>query len=511
MLKPKIAVAPINWDIVRTSFQLPNDKASGLSKIPALPKQAEVRAVAERTDLGVLNRAMGRIFPNIALSPVPVLLPVASYEYVHDLAAYGPKGLKASSAYLSGYSASKFFLPGPAGYDAAFLIRPSKVSTLSDLQVRGLVEVQISGSSVIYTLEFLSPPAGEIVPDLQRDFPGLRRVLHEGYLRYTFVRYGAPYIVSLQCTKRVSCDDADRIGRHFLSSLQLAGGTPGPARSAAVDMPLERPPKISKNFTYLSPGNLIPQSGYQSAGGNPDRTVYATIRFPIAQTPAYANSQEFMNGGNCYGTGRVPETSTKNGAYHCKVNDKPLRYFEGDPENFSYPWRDNFCEMRDWLVGQCPHGHGHQGQDIRPPSCKPHHKNSEKCEPYQHDALAVRDSYVLRSKEQQALFLIVNEPNEHIRFRYLHMSPTRMDADGLITGRRLREGAVAGKVGNYLDTENGTTYHLHFDIQVPTKDGWVWVSPYMTLVAAYERAIGARGVEIKRSAEPQASANLRTP
>src|SRR5262249_59842210 len=45
--------------------------------------------------------------------------------------------------------------------------------------------------------------------------------------------------------------------------------------------------------------------------------------------------------------------------------------------------------------------------------------------------------------------------------------------------------------------ERGTTYHLHFDMQIPTKLGWVFVNPYMTLVAAYEPLIGARGTEIK--------------
>jgi hypothetical protein len=43
--------------------------------------------------------------------------------------------------------------------------------------------------------------------------------------------------------------------------------------------------------------------------------------------------------------------------------------------------------------------------------------------------------------------------------------------------------------------EAGTSYHVHFDIQVPTKLGWVFVNPYMTLVAAYERLIGERGTE----------------
>jgi hypothetical protein len=56
------------------------------------------------------------------------------------------------------------------------------------------------------------------------------------------------------------------------------------------------------------------------------------------------------------------------------------------------------------------------------------------------------------------------------------------------------QGEVIGSVGNNNSRhQGGTTYHLHFDVQVPTRDGWVFVSPYMTLVAAYERLIGGRG------------------
>ncbi|MDO8875924.1 MAG: hypothetical protein Q7V40_07440, partial [Pseudolabrys sp.] len=44
---------------------------------------------------------------------------------------------------------------------------------------------------------------------------------------------------------------------------------------------------------------------------------------------------------------------------------------------------------------------------------------------------------------------------------------------------------------------NGTSYHLHFSMQVVTKLGWVWVNPYMSLVLAYERMIGGLGTELK--------------
>jgi hypothetical protein len=81
----------------------------------------------------------------------------------------------------------------------------------------------------------------------------------------------------------------------------------------------------------------------------------------------------------------------------------------------------------------------------------------------------------------------------HIRFRYLHMNPQMLDAAGMVSGRRVVAGEVLGAVADYGRAPDGTTYHLHFDAQVPTRDGWVFVNPYMTLVAAYERLIGARG------------------
>jgi len=73
------------------------------------------------------------------------------------------------------------------------------------------------------------------------------------------------------------------------------------------------------------------------------------------------------------------------------------------------------------------------------------------------------------------------------------MNPQMLDAAGMVSGREVAEGEVLGAVGNYGREPGGTTYHLHFDAQVPTRDGWVFVNPYMTLVAAYERLIGARG------------------
>ena len=110
--------------------------------------------------------------------------------------------------------------------------------------------------------------------------------------------------------------------------------------------------------------------------------------------------------------------------------------------------------------------------------------------------MAVRDGILIRSLKQQAATLQINTRNEHIRFRYMHMNPSAMDADGILNGRRVAEGEKIGVVSNYLDFPNGTSYHLHFDIQVFTRDGWIWVNPYTTLIASYERLIRGRGREI---------------
>ena len=122
---------------------------------------------------------------------------------------------------------------------------------------------------------------------------------------------------------------------------------------------------------------------------------------------------------------------------------------------------------------------------------------ADRCLPYQHEVVAAHDGFILRARKQEAVYLFINTASTHARVRYMHMNPNQLDADGIVSGKLVHEGDLLGKVGNYNNGERGTTYHLHFDMQVPTKLGWVFVNPYMTLVSAYERLIGARGMEIK--------------
>lgn len=464
MKPPQLSYAKVDWaEAVAT--------LAGIDQLKPLATPLMSRAAHSMPrSLARLNNVMSPRFPGIATSPVPVLLPFETAALLRDQAAGDPGD--GDDRYLSGFRAIRFFYPGPAGYDAAFAILAADIPELANDRFRDPIEVQISGSALLYDLDVPNASKGAPVPALEADFPGIRRQIMEHNLRYTFVRFGVPYVVSALCFdagvprfRMPTCRTADTIAVRFLRALQIAGGTPRQT-PAAKPMAIERPDDVSDTFTYGSPGRLLRDTGFRGNGGRADYTVYSQIRFPIAEAPAYAGSQMYRLRNAVPGT--VP--------------------------GYSYPWRDNFCERRGFPVAQCPAGVGHQGQDIRPARCKPP-EGSERCVD---DAflVAVRDGVIVRTAKQEAAYLLVNSASEHIRFRYLHMNPRKMDENNLLSGRRVFEGEVIGQVSNYSQKEGGTSYHLHFDVQVPTKDGWVFVNPYMTLVAAYERLLGERGVEL---------------
>lgn len=459
----------------------------------ALPASQHQTETPDR--LAELTTTLSGLFPAIARSPIPVLLPLAVADYARDLAAGSP-----AAGHDWQFQPTKFFLVGPTGYDAAFSIRTRDVQELADINFRDPVVVQISGFNILYDL----PPAkGAIVRtpgDIEKDYPGIKRQILESTLRYSFERFGVPYVISIQCfdgpqrRNRLSCRNADRIAGRFLRALQLAGGNPD-AETTATAPAVTRPEQESGVFTYHPVGALLPGTAMRSVTGDADRTVYARIRFPTAAAPAYVNSQSFMHGGDCNQTGRRRASS----GYRCRVNAKPLFRDESASENYSYPWRDNFCENRHYFVGQCAAGLGHQGQDIRAASCETKDTNKTRCQPYRHGVVAARDGMILREAWNDSFFLVVNAVGKRIRFRHLHMHPRKLDEDGIVSGHMVKEGAPLGTIGNYNRRPGWTTTHLHFEMLVPTRDGWVRVNPYMTLVAAYEHLIRARGTEIEEA------------
>ena len=174
-----------------------------------------------------------------------------------------------------------------------------------------------------------------------------RRFIHEGFVRYAFIRHGVPYVVAMDCFEgrprllRLICTQADRIVTHFLNVVQIAGGTPHAPIN--VEPPaIVRTQTMSPSFSYFGPGRIFPGSGFRGTGGRVDYTVFAPIRFPLAEAPAYANSQIYRE--------------RDRGRFRFKSSAR-----ESAPSDYAYPWRDNFCERRGYTVGQCPAGIGHQG------------------------------------------------------------------------------------------------------------------------------------------------------
>jgi hypothetical protein len=481
---PAISVARVDWRAALDQFRA--EVGAQPSVAPAFTFVGRSRLAASdprsMPALVQLNATTSQIFTGVGRSPVPVLLPFDAAAYLEARWTGTPESL-ALPRFQADFRAVDLFDAGLAGYDAVFSLEPGAGSGLPQRVFAKPVEVQITGSLLTYDLNDPLGGKGEPVKSLASQFPDLRRFIREGYVRYAFTRFGVPYVVSIQCLdsaprpRRLACREAYPVAERFLKALRVAGGLPSRPRADIASEAVERPSVAPSDFTYRAPGDLIARSGSRRQNGRVDYTAYSQIRFPLEKAPAFAHSQSF-------------------GLHKSDKLD--------EPGPTSYPWQDNFCEARSFGVGQCPTGFGHQGQDMRPAPCPAHEEGSEHCDPKQQVVVAARDAILIREPKQQAATLQINTRNEHIRFRYMHMDPSAMDADGVLNGRHVEEGEKIGVVSNYLDRPNGTTRHLHFDVQVFTRDGWLWVSPYVTLISAYERLIRGHGREVGPHSGPAA-------
>jgi hypothetical protein len=475
---PSISVVRVEWRAVLDQLRAEIGTEPAVASDFTFSGQRRLSAFDPRSTpaLVQLNAVTSEIFTGIGRSPVPVLLPFDTAAFLDAGRNGAPQSLP---VYQADFRPAELFDAGPAGYDAIFALEPGAGDGMPQRTFARPVEVQITGSILTYDISDPLGGKGEPVKSLTAQFPDLRRFIREGYVRYAFTRFGVPYVVSIQCLdsapreRRLACREASPVAERFLKALRVAGGLPSRPR---MDIPAEiaeRPAAASPDFTYRPAGDIIANSGTRKQSGRADFTAYAQIRFPLEKAPAYAHSQSFR--------GR-------------RSSDKPPDETVGT--NTSYPWQDNFCEARSFGVGQCASGFGHQGQDIRPQTCPAHGDGFRGCEPNHQAVVAVRDGVLIRTLKQQAATLQINTAREHMRFRYMHMNPASMDADGVLNGRRVEEDEKIGVVSNYLDHPNGTTRHLHFDVQVFTRDGWLWVNPYVTLISAYERLIQGHGREI---------------
>lgn len=200
----------------------------------------------------------------------------------------------------------------------------------------------------------------------------------------------------------------------------------------------------AQDFSFLPPGDLVPDSG----AGRADDVVYApTMLFPMATLPAFANSQVYGHGGYL-----------GPGGGQCDV------------ENYSFPWRDNYCEERSWDMPLCPAGTGHQGQDIR----------AATCDKDVHPVVAAEDG-TITNVGSYSVYLTTADGT---RFDYLHMSNVEVSV-----GQDVSRGDVLGLVSNEFGG-TATTIHLHFNIRQNVSGvGTVYVPPYTSLINAYQKLL----------------------
>ncbi len=266
----------------------------------------------------------------------------------------------------------------------------------------------------------------------------------------------------------------------------------------------EETPDSPYKFAFDPAGDLIPDTVYGGPSGpvgsvaieNPDLVVLSPdMRFPFQQGPAFANSQVFMYGG----AGRDAFTGSGGTIpFPWDQHPAPLSpYNQGDPSNYDYPWRDNFCETRSHSTSFCPSGKGHQGQDIRPATCN----NNI------HKVVATEDG-VIAYVGNVELNIIGAETG--INYRYLHLQRPLDPGLGCdykndgCRGVAVSKGQVLGVVSNlsgYSSTTGKftrqTTNHLHFEmwaseierINRKGSGGIGVIAPYADLVYAYNKLL----------------------
>jgi murein DD-endopeptidase MepM/ murein hydrolase activator NlpD len=220
-------------------------------------------------------------------------------------------------------------------------------------------------------------------------------------------------------------------------------------------------------FEYYAPGDLIPGTGFGQGDGN----IYAPdMVFPIRTAPTFPQSMVYRLGGAV-------------GGDQC------------DPENFSVPWRDNFCETRssNRNTPLCPTNKVHQGQDIRvgnAADCNAMRRQSAQ-ERGLHEVVAVEDGIIQHIGTYSVKLKGTETGNI---YSYLHLNMRRLRVSALDT---VEAGDTIGFVSNDFGG-TPTTYHLHFEIKAPIEgEGIVHVPPYMSLIAAYERREGGLGMLVE--------------
>ena len=272
-----ISAVRVEWRAALDQLRSEINTRPGVASAFSFPRRYRLPAFDPRSmpALVQLNAVTSQIFTGIGRSPVPVLLPFDTAAFL-DARPNGAPASLSLSRYQADFRPVDLFDAGPAGYDAVFSLEPGAGDGMPQRTFAKPVEVQITGSILIYDINDPLGGKGEPVKALVAQFPDLRRFIREGYVRYAFTRFGVPYVVSIQCldstprARRLACREAYPVAERFLKALHVAGGLPSRPRMDIAAGVAERPAERSPDFTYRPSGDIIVNSGYRKQGGHAD-------------------------------------------------------------------------------------------------------------------------------------------------------------------------------------------------------------------------------------------------
>ncbi len=196
---PAVSAVRIEWRGALDQFRNEINTRPAVASNFTFSGQRRLPAYDPRTmpALLQLNAVTSPIFTGIGRSRVPVLLPFDTAAFLEARLNGAPPTL--SLARFQADFRPDLFDAGPAGYDAVFSLEPGAGDGMPQRTFAKPVEVQITGSNLIYDISDPLGAKGEPVKALMTQFPDLRRFIREGYVRYAFTRFGVPYVVSTQC------------------------------------------------------------------------------------------------------------------------------------------------------------------------------------------------------------------------------------------------------------------------------------------------------------------------
>jgi hypothetical protein len=264
--------------------------------------------------------------------------------------------------------------------------------------------------------------------------------------------------------------------------------TPSPVVEDDDAAPSTPPPALPEGW-HFPPGDLLDGSSRtRSSTGVEDASVVSpTMRFPIEKGPAFPNSQIFGRGGGGYASGAWPAVPGS----------------ENDAANFTYPWRDDFCEVRfGYDTELCPGGEGHLGQDIR----------AATCENAVHWAVAPEDGYI---SHIGSISVNVFGAESGFIYKFLHIQAPL--PEGIVIGAPVTKGQRIARVSDRLKaTSRATTVHIHFEMWGAAEvngvnTGVAALPPYSSLVEAYMDLMEANPDQIAPVAQPSDITDCTSP